>query len=393
MRESRPLVIAHRGASGYRPEHTLASYELAIEQRADVIEPDLVVTRDGVLIARHENEISGTTNVAAHPEFADRQTTKTIDGVPTNGWFSEDFTLAEIKSLRARERLPDIRPDNARYDGHYEIPTFAEIIALARTAPYPVAIYPETKHPTWFAHEGHHLDGSPIHYSLGQHLIDELVAARFTDPRRVYIQSFEIANLIELKRTIMPAAGVDFPLMQLFGDIAPAVSSKADWSMPWDLRWHVTRGDDLASIYGDLPALLGSAMHSETRFADLQSPSVLAWMRRSYASGVAPWKDNLLPRTVPPAASSGPTGLHARLTGAAHPLIERAHQAGLQVHTYTLRAEANFEVASESGAPLSVEDEAIALLDAGVDAYFIDQPDRGVSARDRWLAGRNIAKY
>ena len=129
---SPPIVIGHRGASGDRPEHTLESYRLAIEQGADYIEPDLVSTKDHVLVARHENEIGGTTDVAQHPEFASRRTTKTIDGVSITGWFTEDFTLAELKTLKARERLPDLRPANTVFDGQYEVPTFQEVIDLAR---------------------------------------------------------------------------------------------------------------------------------------------------------------------------------------------------------------------------------------------------------------------
>ena len=140
-----PIVIAHRGASGYRPEHTLAAYELGARQGADYIEPDLVATRDGELVCRHENEISGTTDVADHPEFADRRTAKEIDGKRYDGWFTEDFTLAELKTLRARERIPDVRPDNTAHDGEYEIPTFAEALELATRLG--VGIYPETKHP------------------------------------------------------------------------------------------------------------------------------------------------------------------------------------------------------------------------------------------------------
>ena len=127
---SRPVVIAHRGASGYRPEHTLASYALAIELGADYVEPDLVSSRDGVLIARHENEISGTTDVAARPEFAARRATRWIDGRQVTGWFTDDFTLAELKTLRAVERLPGVRPGNTVYDGRFEVPTFDEILPL-----------------------------------------------------------------------------------------------------------------------------------------------------------------------------------------------------------------------------------------------------------------------
>ncbi len=148
-------VFGHRGASGYRPEHTLESYKVAINLGADYIEPDLVSTKDGVLVARHENEITGTTDVAAHPEFADRKTTKTIDGVPISGWFTEDFTLSELKTLRAKERLPSVRPDNTQYDGLFEIPTFDEVLALAnqesRKHGRTIGVAPETKHPTYFS--------------------------------------------------------------------------------------------------------------------------------------------------------------------------------------------------------------------------------------------------
>jgi glycerophosphoryl diester phosphodiesterase len=145
-------VIGHRGASGYRPEHTLASYELAIAQCADYIEPDLVSTKDGVLVARHENDITGTTDVAAHPEFTDRRTTKVVDGVSITGWFTEDFTFAELETLRAKERLPQVRPDNTAYDGKFKIPSFQQVIDLAKHSRTcdgrPVGIYPETKHPS-----------------------------------------------------------------------------------------------------------------------------------------------------------------------------------------------------------------------------------------------------
>src|SRR5882757_7298556 len=128
--QSTPIVIGHRGASGYVPEHTLTSYFIAMQDGADYVEPDLVMTKDGVLVARHENEIGGTTDVADHPEFASRRAKKTIGGVVHDGWFTEDFTLAELKTLRARERIPEIRPANSRFDGQFEVPTFEEILAL-----------------------------------------------------------------------------------------------------------------------------------------------------------------------------------------------------------------------------------------------------------------------
>jgi glycerophosphoryl diester phosphodiesterase len=180
---SLPLVIGHRGASGYRPEHTLASYQLAIEMGADYIEPDLVSTKDHKLVARHENDITGTTDVAAHPEFADRRTTKTVDGVAHTGWFTEDFTLAELRTLRAIERLPDLRPANTAFDG----------------------LYPETKHPTYF---------DSIHLSLEEPLVATLNANGYRGPDApVFIQSFEVANLKELHRR------TSVPLVQLIDEV------------------------------------------------------------------------------------------------------------------------------------------------------------------------------
>ena len=186
---SPPIVIAHRGASGERPEHTLAAYELAIDQGADFIEPDLVPTSDDVLVARHENAISETTDVAMRPEFAARRATKTIDGRAITDWFVEDFTLTELKTLRAKERLPALRPGNTAYDGRFEVPTLDEIIALAKRRG--VGIYPETKHPTYFAAIGHPTDGL---------LVTALKAAgwdRADAP--VFIQSFEVENLQRLR--------------------------------------------------------------------------------------------------------------------------------------------------------------------------------------------------
>ena len=206
---TQPLVIGHRGASGYLPEHTLASYALAIVQGADYIEPDLVATRDGVLVARHENEISGTTDVAVREEFASRQRRQLVDGEPVQGWFVEDFTLAELKTLRARERIPQLRPGNALYDGKFEVPTFEEVLELLagvnasrRTAAQPlVGVYPETKHTTHFA-------------KLGLALAPPLLAAlaRGLHGAPVFIQSFETANLAQLR------TDCGHPLTQLLND-------------------------------------------------------------------------------------------------------------------------------------------------------------------------------
>ena len=213
---SRVVVIAHRGASGERPEHTLESYQRAIEQGADYIEPDLVVTRDSVLIARHENEIGGTTDVAQHPEFADRRRTQDVDGETMTGWFTEDFTLAEIKTLRARERLPALRPENCAFDGRFSVPTFEEIMRLAqsanraRAARSRIGVYPETKHPAHFQRLGLAQE-RPVLETLARH--------GYAEPGSpVFIQSFDPDNLRQL-RGMTP-----LPLVQLLeheiGDVA-----------------------------------------------------------------------------------------------------------------------------------------------------------------------------
>jgi len=193
--DAQPFIIAHRGASGERPEHTLASYERAIDQGADYIEPDLVLTRDGVLVARHENEISGTTDVADHPEFADRRTSKTIDGQSVSGWFTEDFTLAELRTLRARERLPQLRPANSRFNDLYTIPTFEEILKLVRAKEAEtgrrIGLYPETKHPGYFAGLG------LPHQAALLDLLSRYGYQTQADP--VFIQSFEVGNLKALR--------------------------------------------------------------------------------------------------------------------------------------------------------------------------------------------------
>jgi glycerophosphoryl diester phosphodiesterase len=213
------VVIAHRGASGERPEHTLESYRLAIEEGADYIEPDLVMTRDGVLIARHENEIGGTTDVAQHPAFAARRRTQVIDGESMTGWFTEDFTLSEIKSLRARERLAELRPQNRRYDGQFTVPTFDEIMQLILSANRqagrnrPVGVYPETKHPAHFAKIG-----LPLELAL----LDTLRRHRYAAPNSpVFIQSFDSGNLRQLRRMTR------LPLVQLLEHELPNLSEIA----------------------------------------------------------------------------------------------------------------------------------------------------------------------
>lgn len=322
----RPLIIGHRGASGFRPEHTLEAYELAIEQGADYIEPDLVSTKDGVLIARHENEISGTTDVAERSEFADRETTKVIDGVEITGWFTEDFTLEEIKTLRAKERIPEIRPDSAEYDGLFEVPTFQEVIDLAQQKSAEtgrtIGIYPETKHPTYF---------DSIGLSLEEPLVATLEANNLTDANDpVFIQSFETANLKELNEEI------DVPLVQLFGS--------SDTS-PYDF---VVNNDP--RTYGDLT-----------------SPEELANIAE-YADGIGPDK-----RLIVPANEVGE--LQAPTT-----LVDDAHAAGLLVHPYTFRSEDTF-LAPEYNSNPELEFEQFFSL--GVDGLFTDFPGTGFEVANR----------
>ena len=327
-----PLVIGHRGASGYRPEHTLASYELAARMGADYVEPDLVSTKDGVLVARHENEISGTTDVAEHPEFADRRTTKVIDGVSLTGWFTEDFTLAELKTLRAKERIPDIRQRNTIYDGRYEVPTFQEVIdrvrRLERELHRRIGIYPETKHPTYFRSIGLPLE-EPLVRTLRRNRLDGRRA-------KVFVQSFEVSNLKALNREI------DVPLVQLFA---------AKTAQPYDFV----------------------ASGQETTYGDMATPAGLRRVAR-YADGAGPPKDYIVPRDAE-GRSLEPTTF-----------VDDAHRAGLEVHPYTFRNENTFlplELRSsadpaEYGDAFSEYEQFFAL---GVDGVFSDNPDTAIEAR------------
>ncbi len=376
-----PIIIAHRGASGYRPEHTLAAYEHAIELGADFIEPDLVPTRDGVLIARHENQLSGSTDVADRPEFADLRTTKRVDGVEVTGWFSEDFTLAQIRTLRAREPLPALRPGSAEFDGDSLVPTFAEVIAMA--AAHGVGIYPETKHPTYFLHEGRRLDGAPIGFDISQALVDALLREGFTDPQRIFIQSFELANLLDLKTRILPAAKLSLPLVQLIGNTDAALAQPGDgFSQPYDIVWHARRGDDLRVIYGRLDTLV-AGLDDTTAWAALDEPAALRWMADTYAAGIGPWKVNLLPRRrLDPPRNVGGKQINAQLLGTTAPMLAAARAAGLQVHPYTVRAEAPYLALDPAGALIDAEAEVRLLFAAGATGVFIDHPDIGVRVRD-----------
>jgi glycerophosphoryl diester phosphodiesterase len=370
MPANKPLVIAHRGASGYRPEHTLAAYTLAIEQGADFIEPDLVPTADGALIARHENELSGSTDVAARAEFGLRRTRKQVDGRLVDGWFAEDFTLAEIRTLRAREPLPTLRPHSAAHDGRHSIPTIDEVLELAERAG--VGVYPETKHPTYFAQSGRRLDGRSIGIDITRALVDALRLRRFTDPARVFIQSFEVGNLLELREHLLPAASMRLPLVQLIGDVAARAGPE---SGPFDLAWQTGQGDDLQARYPGLPGSTDGA----TDWAALVSPAGLQWMAARYAAAIGIAKGSLLPRR--PTTEPRADGIRHQLDGRVHPMLADAHAAGLGVHVYTLRAEPPYLTLDAHAEPMDIEAEARHLFALGVDAVFADHPDRALRAR------------
>jgi glycerophosphoryl diester phosphodiesterase len=384
-----PLVIGHRGASGERPEHTLESYKLAIEQGADFIEPDLVPTKDGVLVARHENEISGTTDVADRPEFADRFTTKMVDGVEISGWFTEDFTLEELKTLRAKERIPGVRPENTEFDGLFEVPTLEEVIDLVKEVEAEtgkkIGIYPETKHPTFFEKEGTFLDGTPINIDTSQILIDTLVENDFTDPSRIFIQSFEIENLLELQNKFLPEAGIDLPLVQLLGDFT---ESEGSFSYPYDVVYNFGEGNANASpeVYTDFPI----EFSAETDYGELANPEVIDYIGSAYAEGLGPWKNSFILREPLEEAvdgdGDGVAQITSQLTGEVLPLVEWAHDAGMQVHPYTLRVEENFLTLNPDGTPQTLADEARQLIEIGVDGIFIDNPDIGDQVRDQIVA-------
>ncbi|MFC4005486.1 glycerophosphodiester phosphodiesterase [Prauserella oleivorans] len=337
--EDGPVIVAHRGASGYRPEHTLAAYELAARMGADYIEPDLVSTADGVLVARHEPEIGGTTDVAERPEFADRKTTKLVDGKPVTGWFAEDFTLAELKTLRAVERIPDLRPSNTIYDGRFEIPTLQEVIDLAKRLSKElgreIGIYAETKHPTYFQQQGRPLEPA---------LVRTLERNGLNRPNaKVYVQSFEVANLKQLSTQLR------VPLVQLV-DASGA---------PYDF---VASGDPRT-------------------YDDLVTPEGLREIA-TYAQGFGPQKDRVIPRDANGYLTEPTT------------VVDDAHAAGLTVHAWTFRAEneflpADFRSSDDPAAWGDIFAEYEAFLATGIDGVFADHPDIAVeAARAQQLARR-----
>ncbi len=409
-----PLVIAHRGFSADRPEHTLEAYQLAIDAGADFIEPDLVLTADGELIARHEPWLATveldengeivfdangdpivtfeTTNVADLPQFADKLTIKTFipefpgfGGQTIAGWFAEDFTLDEIKELRAREDQPDLRPQSAAFDDQFEIPTLEEIIEIAEAAG--VGIYPETKEPLFFEHIGSYqnedangngtlddgedinqngtLDqvngGTLINVNTSQLLVDTLVETGFTDPEDIFIQSFGLENLLDLNENILPAAGLDLPLVQLsFGATA---------FPPIDILYHF----GILGIEGGDPTVydsLGGFITAETTFADLLAPEGLAQVA-TYAEGLGPSLATVI---------SQPGLANDDFSFVESGLVDDAQAAGLMVHAYTHRDETNFQIDLD-GTLTTPEETYEIFLETGIDGLFTDNPDTGVAVQ------------
>ena len=325
--EGQAIVIAHRGASGERPEHTIAAYKLAIEQGADYIEPDLVLTKDGVLVARHENEISETTDVATRPEFAARKATKTIDGAKMTGWFTEDFTLAELKTLRAKERLPQLRKSNMAYDGQFEVPTFDEILELAKVESArtgrQIGIYPETKHPSYFASIGLPHEAPLLALLMRYNHIEKSAP--------VFIQSFEVGNLQALRPK------TKLRLVQLM-DEKGSPADRADLTYP-----AMATAEGLKKI-------------------------------ATYADGVGPNKALVIPRTL------------LGNLGEPTTLVADAHKLGLAVHPWTFRRENYFlPLGQKSGVdPREIGDlktEIRTYLATGIDGFFSDNVSEAVAAK------------
>jgi glycerophosphoryl diester phosphodiesterase len=343
----KPLVIGHRGAHGYLPAHTLEGYALAIELGADFIEPDLVATKDGHLIASHEPNLVATTDVANRPEFASRRSTTIIDGVAENGFFASDFTLAEIKRLR---RVQDFADRLQQFNGKFEVPTLEEIIALVKRKSEekgrPIGIYPETKHPTY-----HKSIGLP----LEQRLVQTLAQAGWN--RRdapVFIQSFEQSNLMELRKL------TPIRLIQLVDANDVNSDGSLHFSAPLDRPYDWTASGD--------PRLLKRTFGFFVTDAGLQEI-------KTYADGIGPWKRYLLSSTA--AGLPGPGEASRKLLPAGD-LVERAHKVGLLVHTWTFRNEQQRLVSDYQGNPVN---EYLQFYRLGVDGVFSDFADTAVAAR------------
>ena len=354
---NQPLVIGHRGASGYLPEHTLESYKRAIELGADFIEPDLVATRDGELVARHEPNITSTTDVASRPEFAARRTTKTVDGVAETGWFASDFTLAEIKTLRAIQ--PAAERDQS-FNGRYTIPTLREVLDLARSESTrvgrTVGVYPETKHPTF--HTG-------LNLALEDRLLAVLASYGYTAKTSpVIIQSFEVSNLKYLRTK------TSVRLVQLIDADDVGAQGNITLAAPYDRPYDFTVARDART------------------FPDLVTPAGLREIK-TYADGIGPWKPYLISSKQVDANNDGRAddlngdGLideRDRVLLPASSVVKNAHDAGLFVHAFTFRNEPRRLASDFKGDPKA---EYKLLYDLGVDGVFSDFPDTAVAARVR----------
>ena len=348
-KEPKIIVVGHRGASALRPEHTLESYQKAIDDGADFIEPDLVSTKDGVLVARHENEISGTTNVSTLAQFADRKKTKIIDGVELTGWFTEDFTLSELNQLKARERIPALRPNNVQYNDQFNIPTLEQIIELAeknyKKTGKMVGLYIETKHPTYFQQQN---------LSLEDPLLKTLAKYSYTrDIAPIYLQSFEVTNLkyfkdqLTLHKTLKRAK-----IIQLY--------------------------DEKSMRPADFVA-----QNVNITYADMATAQGLKNVA-TYANGVGPWKPYIFNDTY-----TAPSDF-----------IKNAHAVNLKVHPYTFRPENNFlannlkcstaEADAAKRCEAGANKEYEMYFKAGVDGVFTDDPGLGRKALDAyWKANPN----
>ncbi|NUS88302.1 MAG: glycerophosphodiester phosphodiesterase [Streptomyces sp.] len=334
-----PTVIGHRGASGYRPEHTLGSYQLALDMGADIIEQDLVPTKDGHLVCRHENDITATTDVSAHSEFADRKTTKTVDGTALTGWFTEDFTLAELKTLRAKERIPGTRQRNTLYDGRWEVPTFEEVLQWAeregRKRGRRIWLYVETKHPTYFRKLGLGLE-EPLAKLLRRY-------GRHKKDAALFLQSFEPSSIQRLRKL------VDTPAVVLLSTIN---------SRPWDF----VEANDPRTV------------------ADLVKPEGLKWIA-SYAQGIGPDLSVIIPRTA-----DGKLGTPTSV-------VKDAHAAGLVLHPYTMRNENTFLPADfRRGTDPNAYGDAFGAFkkyfETGIDGIFSDNPDTALLAAEDFRKSR-----
>jgi glycerophosphoryl diester phosphodiesterase len=351
---AQPLVIGHRGACGYRPEHTLASYKMAIDLGADFIEPDLVVTKDGELVARHEPNITATTDVSTRPEFASRKTTRMVDGVAETGWFVTDFTLAELRTLRAKQANP-VRDQS--FNTQFQIPIFREILELAKAESArtgrTIGVYPETKHPTY------HVDaGLPIEPRLLK-ILAEYGYTKKDSP--VIIQSFEAANLKALRKL----TGVR--LVQLIDGDGVDAKGKVTLVAPFDKPYDFAVAKD-----------------SRT-FQDMMTPKGLAEIK-TYADGIGPWKPYLASAAQVIGGDGKPQDLNGdgKITDADRVLlpptdvVKDAHSAGLFVHAFTFRNENALLVSNYKGDPKA---EYKRFYELGVDGLFSDFPDTAVAAR------------